>query len=118
MNALMQEWKSVGYTGKDDDYLWREFSKVRDEFHEKKKEHHQEMLKVYEERASKKEELIKTAKVILANSEFTDEEVAKSTGLRNEYKATGFAGKEKDDDLYERFNAIIQKYFEEMKFYK
>ena len=118
MNALMQEWKSVGYTGKDDDYLWREFSKVRDEFHEKKKEHHQEMLKVFEERAAKKEELIKNAKVILANSEFTDEEVAKIKNLRNEYKAIGFAGKEKDDDLYERFNAVIQKYFEEMKFYK
>ena len=118
MNELMQEWKSVGYTGKDDDYLWKEFSKVRDEFQEKRKEHRQEMMKVFDERAEKKEELIKTAKKILANSEFTDEEVAKIKNLRNEYKAVGFAGKEKDDDLYQRFNAVIQKYFEEMKFYK
>ena len=43
----------------------------------------------------KKEELIKTAKKLLANSDFSKEEVEKVKGLRNEYKAIGFAGKEK-----------------------
>ena len=118
MDALRKEWKEVGYSGKGDDYLWNEFRKVLDEFQEKKKEHHQEMLKVFEERAAKKEELIKTAKKILANSEFTDEEIEQVKNLRNEFKAVGFAGKDKDDDLYRRFNEVIQKYFEEMKFYK
>ena len=118
MDALRKEWKEVGYSGKGDDYLWKEFAKALDEFQEKKKERHQEMLKVFEERAEKKEELIKNAKVLLANSEFTDEEVEKVKALRNEFKGIGFAGKEKDDDLYQRFNAVIQKYFEEMKFYK
>ena len=118
MDALRREWKEVGYSGKGDDYLWKDFAKVLDEFREKKKEHQQEMLKVFEERAAKKEELIKAAKVLLANSEFTDEEVEKVKKLRNDYKAIGFAGKEKDDDLYQRFNDIIKKYFDEMKFYK
>ena len=118
MDALRKEWKEVGYSGKGDDYLWKEFAKVLDEFQEKKKEHHNEMLKVFEERAAKKEELIKQAKVLLANSEFTDEEIEKVKALRNEYKGIGFAGKEKDDDLYQRFNEVIKKYFEEMKFYK
>ena len=76
------------------------------------------MLKVFEERVTKKEEMIKQAKILLANSEFTDEEIEKVKKLRNDFKAIGFAGKEKDDDLYQRFNAVIQKYFEEMKFYK
>ena len=118
MDALRREWKEVGYSGKGDDYLWKEFAKVLDEFQEKKKEHHQEMQKMFDERAEKKEELIKTAKRILADSDFSDEEVEKVKALRNEFKAVGFAGKEKDDDLYQRFNAVIQKYFEEMKFYK
>ena len=118
MAALRKEWKEVGYSGKGDDYLWKEFAKVLDEFQEKKKEHHQEMLNLFETRAAKKEELIKTAKIMLANSEFTDEEVEKVKALRNEFKGVGFAGKEKDDDLYQRFNEVIQKYFEEMKFYK
>ena len=118
MDALRKEWKEVGYSGKGDDYLWREFAKVLDEFQEKKKERHQEMLKVFEERAEKKEELIKAARILLANSDFSDEEIEKVKALRNEYKAIGFAGKEKDDDLYQRFNEIIKKYFDEMKFYK
>ena len=118
MDALRKEWKEVGYSGKGDEYLWKDFARVMDEFQEKKKERHSEMLKLFEERAEKKEALIKKARVMLANSEFTDEEIEQVKGLRNEYKAIGFAGKEKDDDLYQRFNEVIQKYFEEMKFYK
>ena len=118
MDALRKEWKEVGYSGKGDEYLWKEFAKAMDEFQEKKKERHSEMLKVFEERVQKKEELIKKARILLANSEFTDEEVNQVKNLRNEYKAIGFAGKEKDDELYQRFNEIIQKYFEELKFYK
>ena len=118
MDALRREWKEVGYSGRGDDYLWKDFAKVLDEFQEKKKERHHEMLKLFEERAAKKEELIKAMKILLANSEFTDEEIEKVKALRNEYKAVGFAGKEKDDDLFERFNAIVKKYYEEMKFYK
>ena len=118
MDALRKEWKEVGYSGRGDDQLWREFAKVLDEFQEKKKEHHNEMVKVFEERAAKKEELIKQAKILLANSEFSDEEVEKVRTLRNEYKGIGFAGKDKDDDLYQRFNEVIQKYYKEMKFYK
>ena len=118
MDALRKEWKEVGYSGKGDEYLWKDFAKVLDEFQEKKKERHQEMLKVFDERAAKKEELIKAAKILLANSEFSDEEVEKIKALRNDFKAVGFAGKEKDDDLYQRFDEIVKKYFDEMKFYK
>ena len=118
MDALRKEWKEVGYSGKGDDYLWKEFAKAMDEFQEKKKERHGEMLKLFEEREGKKEELIKKAKILLANSEFTDDEIEKVKELRNEYKNVGFAGKDKDDDLYQRFNEVIQKYYKEMKFYK
>ena len=118
MDALRKEWKEVGYSGKGDEYLWKDFAKVMDEFQEKKKERHGEMLKLFEERAAQKEELIKKARILLANSEFTEEEIEKVKALRGEYKAIGFAGKDKDDDLYQRFNEVIQKYFEEMKFYK
>ena len=118
MDSLRKEWKEVGYSGKGDEHLWKDFAKALDEFQEKKKERHHEMVKVFEERAAKKEELIKQAKILLANSEFTAEEVEKVKALRNEYKAVGFAGKEKDDDLYQRFNEVIKKYFDEMKFYK
>ena len=118
MDALRREWKEVGYSGKGDDYLWKDFTKVLDEFQEKKKEHHHEMLKLFDERAAKKEELIKTMKVLLADSEFSDEEIKRVRELDREFKKVGFAGKDKDDDLYQSFNEVVDKYFKEMKFYK
>lgn len=118
MDSLMEEWKAVGFSGKDnDEELWNKFREVRKEFNEKKKEHHEEMIKLFEERANKKEEMIKLAKKILADSDFSDEEVKRIKQLRNDFNATGFAGKEKDDELFERFNEVIKKYFEDKKFY-
>ena len=118
MNALMEEWKTVGYSGKEDNSLWEEFSSVRKKFNKQKREHHHEIQQLFVERAAKKEEMIKQAKILLANSDFSDEEVEKVKKLRKEFTSIGFAGKEKDDDLYDRFNEVIKKYFEEMKFYK
>lgn len=117
MEALLEEWKAVGYSGKEDDALWAEFSAARKEFNAKKKERHVEMQKLFEQRAEKKEELIKTMKKILADSDFSKEEVQKVKDLRNEFNKVGFAGKEKDDDLYARFDEVVRKYFDEKKFY-
>ena len=117
MDALMEEWKAVGYAGKEDEALWKEFSTVRKEFNQKKREHHGELLKLFEERAAKKEEMIKSAKKLLADSDFSDEEVKKVRSMQKEFDKIGFAGKDKDDDLYARFNEVIKKYFEEKKFY-
>ena len=117
MEALLEEWKAVGYSGKEDDALWAEFSAARKEFNAKKKERHVEMQKLFEQRAEKKEELIKTMKKLLADSDFSKEEVQKVKDLRNEFNKVGFAGKEKDDDLYARFDEVVRKYFDEKKFY-
>ena len=117
MDALMEEWKAVGYAGKEDEALWKEFSGVRKEFNQKKREHHEELLKLFEERAAKKEQMIKDAKNLLADSDFSDEEVKKVRNMQKEFDKIGFAGKDKDDDLYARFNEVIKKYFEEKKFY-
>ena len=117
MDALMEEWKAVGYAGKDDEALWKEFSGVRREFNQKKREHHEELLKLFEERAAKKEEMIKSAKKMLADADFSDEEVRKFRNMQKDFDKIGFTGKEKDDDLYSRFNEVIKKYFEEKKFY-
>lgn len=117
MDALMEEWKAVGYAGKEDEALWRDFSAVRKEFNQKKREHHEELLKLFQERAAKKEEMILAMKKLLADSDFSDEEVKKVRNMQKDFDKIGFAGKEKDDDLYNRFNEIVKKYFEEKKFY-
>ena len=117
MDALMEEWKAVGYAGKEDENLWKEFSQVRKEFNQKKREHHDELLKLFQERAAKKEEMILAMKKLLADSDFSDEEVKKVRNMQKDFDKIGFAGKEKDDDLYASFNELVKKYFEEKKFY-
>ena len=117
MDALMEEWKAVGYAGKEDEALWQEFSAVRKQFNAKKKERHAEMQKLFEDRASKKEELILEAKKLLADSDFSEEEGKRVRDLKDRFNKVGFAGKEKDDDLYARFNAVMKQYYEDKKFY-
>ena len=118
MDALMAEWKAIGFSGKDNDQaLWEEFSEVRKEFEQKKREHHREMIKEFEVRAEKKEQMIKDMKKLIADAYFTPEEVKKVKQLDSDFKRIGFAGKDKDDDLFERWNALIKQYFEEKKFY-
>ena len=117
MNALVEEWKQVGYSGREDENLWKEFSQVRKEFNAKKKERHGEIQKQFEERATRKEELIKEMKKLLADSDFSKEELQRVKELRNKFNSIGFAGKEKDDELYKRFDEVVKKYFEEKKFY-
>ena len=118
MSALMKEWKEVGYSGKGDEHLWKEYSSVLDEFQAEKKHRHNEMLKLFEERANKKEQMILEMKKLLADSDFSDEEVNKVKNMRKQFNAIGFAGKDIDDELYERYNEVVKKYFEDMKFYK
>jgi len=119
MNELFEEWKTAGYAGKDNDNpLWESFSYVRKEFFVKRKKHNEEIRASYQGRVEKKAEIIMKAKIILANSEFTAEEVNKMKELRNEWKAVGFAGKEKDDELWNNFQEVVNKYFQELKSYK
>lgn len=119
MDELMEEWKQVGYAGKEvDDELWHQFSEARKAFFNKKKEHYEETKKMFAERANKKEEFIAKIKQIVADSEFSDEEVAEVKSLRKEWSTIGFAGKEHDDELWNRFNEAVKQYFDDLKFYK
>ena len=117
MNALMEEWKTVGYSGKEDNALWEEFSSVRKEFNKQKREHHHEIQQLFVERATKKEELIKVMKKLLADSDFSKEEVQKVKDLKNEFNRVGFTGKEKDEELNAEFDKVVKKYYEDKKFY-
>ena len=117
MNALMEEWKAVGYAGKQDNELWNTFSEVRREFNQKKRERHSELKKMFVERANKKEELIKEMKLLLANSDFSSEEVKRVKNLRRAFNEVGFVGKEKEEELNNKFDEIVKQYFEDKKFY-
>ena len=76
------------------------------------------MKETFAKRVEEKKEIISQAKLYLARSEFTDEEVNAVKELRNRWKQIGNAGKNHENELWNEFNTILDKYFENMKYYK
>ncbi|MCR4855335.1 MAG: DUF349 domain-containing protein [Erysipelotrichaceae bacterium] len=118
-NELMEEWKKVGSAGRrDDDDLWQQFLTERKAFFARRDAYYDEMKETYAKRVEAKKELIAQAKIFLARSEFTDEEVDSIKELRAKWKEVGNAGREHENELWEEFNGIVNKYFENMRYYK
>jgi len=118
MDELMQEWKKTGRADKSiNDQLWTSFNEVRQEFYKKRSERYAQMKQEYTAKAEAKKELIAKAKKCLAMSTFTDEEKAEIKQIRADWKAIGFAGKENEDALWQEFNTVVNKYFDNMKYY-
>ena len=118
-NELMDEWKKVGSAGRrDDDDLWQQFLAERKAFFERRDAYYDEMKETYAKRVEAKKEIIAQAKIYLARSEFTDEEVNSIKELRAKWKEVGNAGRERENELWEEFNGIVNKYFENMRYYK
>ncbi|MBQ6334614.1 MAG: DUF349 domain-containing protein [Erysipelotrichaceae bacterium] len=118
-NELMEEWKKVGSAGRrDDDELWQQFLAERKAFFARRDAYYDEMKETYAKRVEAKKELIAQAKIYLARSEFTDEEVDAIKELRAKWKEVGNAGREHENELWEEFNGIVNKYFENMRYYK
>ncbi len=118
-NELMEEWKKVGSAGRrDDDDLWQQFLAERKAFFERRDAYYDEMKETYAKRVEEKKKLIADAKLFLARSEFTDDEVSSIKELRAKWKEVGNAGREHENELWEEFNGIVNKYFENMRYYK
>lgn len=119
MDGLMEEWKKVGRASKEfEDDLWKQFNGQRQLFFNNRKAYYSAMKETFAARVEQKKDLIKEVKVCLARGEFTDEEVNTIKGLRAKWKEIGSAGKDNEDTLWEEFNTAINKYYDNMKYYK
>ena len=118
VNELMDKWKEVGSAGRrDDQKLWEEFNALRKEFFNKKNAYYDSMKETYAQRAEAKKELIKEARLCLARSEFTPEEIEIAKGLRGRWKEVGVAARKDENALWDEFNEILNKYFDNLKAY-
>jgi len=119
MKSLMDEWKKVGHSGKDnEDALWNEFSSLRKDFFTKRDNYYEAMKETYANRTLQKQEIIKEAKLYLARSEFSEEEIASMNALKDKWKEVGSAGKDNENKLWDEFKTIVNKYNDNMKYYK
>ena len=118
-NELMEEWKKVGSAGrKDDDALWAEFLAERKAYFARRDAYYDSMKETYAKRVEEKKNLIAQAKIYLARSEFTEDEIAAIKDLRAQWKAVGNAGREHENELWDEFNSVINKYFDNKKDYQ
>lgn len=119
MNALMDQWKAAGNAGKNvDDELWAKFSAARKSFNSQKNAYYAQLKAGFAEKAAKKAELIAEAKKCVAQVDFSEEMIAKVKGLREQWKAVGSCGKDKEEELWNQFNETINNFFKNMRDYK
>lgn len=119
MDELMEAWKKVGSAGREfEEDLWAKFSEQRKIFFKNRKEYYKSLKETYAARTEQKKAIIAEAKQYLARSEFTDDEIAAVRELRTKWKEVGSAGRENEDALWEEFNGIVNKYYDNMRFYR
>ncbi|MBQ3419787.1 MAG: DUF349 domain-containing protein [Erysipelotrichaceae bacterium] len=119
MAELEEAWKKVGHAGRNfENELWEKFKAERKAFYKNRKAYLNSMKETFAQRAEAKKELIAEAKLYLARSEFNEEEIEAVKNLRTKWKEIGNSGRDNEDTLWEEFNTLINKYYENMRIYK
>ena len=112
INALFDEWKKLGYTDKKtDDELWAKFNVARQSFYDNRHELREQMAAKMQDAVKVKEELITKAEE-LADSTSWKKTTEAMDALMEEWKAAGYAGKEHNDELWDKFRAARKKFYD------
>ena len=112
INALFDEWKKLGYTDKKtDDELWAKFNTARQSFYDNRHELREQMATKMQDAVKVKEELITKAEE-LADSTSWKKTTEAMDALMEEWKAAGYAGKEHNDELWDKFRAARKKFYD------
>ena len=95
--SLMEEWRKVGYAGKDvNDKLWEDFRAARQEFFSRREA---EVVKI-------KQEIIAQAREVTTDVKNWVGTAAELDTLMQRWKTAGNSGSEQDKELWNEFNGI------------
>lgn len=113
---LMNEWKAAGSAGrKYEDALWKEFNGARQEFYAARNVYYQELQAVQQENYDQKAALVDEAQSILDSGDFVKENTERMKELSQEWKKIGYCGRERDDNIWKAFRAVMDQYFDKLK---
>lgn len=113
---LMDAWKAAGNAGREfDDDLWHAFNEARQKFYSKRNEFYEKLHAEHDEKYAQKQALVKEAKSIAGLQEYTREQTAMMKELSNKWKAIGFCGKDKEDEIWNEFRGVMDEYFAGLK---
>ena len=115
MDELMEEWKRAGTAGREqDEALWHRFSEARRTFFNRRNAHFAELKQSRAAVIEAKEALIARAGELAPSTDF-EATFAAMQDLLEEWKRAGSAGRDIDDQLWERFYAVRDPFFERRK---
>ncbi len=112
IQEMQKIWREAGFAGQGiDQELWEEFSKSNDIFFNRQNEFFDQRQELQAEAAEQKELLIAEAESHKESSEWK-ETSAKMRELMDKWKEVGFASREVEDELWERFNGARQHFYQ------
>lgn len=108
---LQTDWRELGYSGKElNDPLWEEFSEVNDYFFNRRNEFFEQQNVDREKAKELKEALIERAEELKASTDwFKTSKLQRE--MMEEWKEAGFASREVENELWEKFNAARQVFY-------
>jgi len=114
-HRLTEEWKTIGHTlNKKNEELWQRFLAAKSAFFDKKREHASQVKEEQESNYTIKEALLEKAEALKDSTDW-NATAQKMSALMEEWKKTGRVPKEKGDDLWIRFNAAQEHFFQARK---
>lgn len=109
---LTEEWKKIGYADKHkSDELWAKIEEAKNKFHERKRKHQEEHEKDMLQNLDLKLELVDKAEQLAASEEWKKTTEAYKE-LLEEWKKVGHTMHEKNEELWARFNAAKNNFFD------
>jgi hypothetical protein len=111
LKAIVEEWKSIrGIDRKTDEALWSRFAAARDAFGRRRGTHFAALDAQRGEARAAKQELIAEAEKLATSTEWGPTSAAMRS-LMDRWKAVPRTGREGDDDLWKKFRAAQDVFF-------
>lgn len=111
LKEYQAQWRDLGYSGKKlNDSLWEEFSAANDYFFNRRSKFYEEQNQQREEAKSIKETLIKEAEEIKDSTDWYKVS-RRQRELMDAWRDAGFASREVENELWDRFNAARQHFY-------
>jgi hypothetical protein len=112
MKKLQEQWKGLGSASREDDeLLWKRFRGALDAFFQRRDENRTQQSHERGEARRKKEELCARAEAMVESTE-TEKTAHAMEEMMAEWKAAGWAGRDVEESLWERFRTARGAFFE------
>ena len=115
LKGLTDEWKEAGHLDKErNDELWARIEAARDKFFERKREHQEDVNKEMLQNLDLKMEVVDNAEKLAASDNWKDTTQA-FKDLMEKWKSIGHTMHDKNEELWNRFIAAKNAFFDKKK---